>query len=156
MQKATLWGIVQGDYGALMGVVMPLTGWGLVVVINLFGVLPNGGDAPITAEEGGAFFLYFALFLSVISVPLLIWRVRRIQGTFARGEVVEGVITAVSVWRGRGTVRYRFQHNGQQREAKAAIATVRPAARALRAGQMVRLVVDPQQPQRAFIQALYG
>jgi hypothetical protein len=104
--------------------------------------------------ERGDIFLWIALAFTGVGLPALIWRVTLIRSVFAGGEEVPGVITHVSFYRDRGRAEFAYQfreeslasHNPLHKTA---------SARALVQGQQVTLVLDPQNPKRAFIRHLF-
>jgi hypothetical protein len=99
-------------------------------------------------------FLPLAIGVTVIGVPVLVRRYRTISSVFAEGEQTKGEITGIGFFRGRGVVKYSYTFQGQKQASDNAI-NKNGRTRKLRVGQKVTVLVDPNDPKRAFIQEIY-
>jgi hypothetical protein len=138
----TLFRVIGTDYGALVAFLIPIIAWGLyglgvVLEMSVFTDLP-----------------LLALIFTVAAVLALWWRYRTISTIFSDGLEVPGVISGVSFFRDRGRVEYIYTYLGQKcRSGNAIHKTGRTTA--LKQGQDVTLVIDRNNPSRAFIRDLY-
>ena len=107
-----------------------------------------------TENSSSQLFLLSTALVTVIGVPTLIRRYRTISAVFANGTETKGVITYVGFLRGRGRVEYSYNAQGKKSTSRNAIHRT-GRTRNLRIGQDVKVVVDPDDPKRAFIQEIY-
>lgn len=86
----------------------------MYVAVSYFGFFPalRGGD-PIQGEQAAPLFLYGLLLTLLICVPIIVWRIKSIQGIFANGVETPGQITKVSFFRDRGRVEYTYHYQEQ-------------------------------------------
>lgn len=133
--------IVKADYGAMLGVVvMGLAGGATLVKLGHLALAQMPWWLPA---------------LGLLGLPLLIARVRSIQGLFARGVPVPGRITAVWLEGDRGRVDFEYEFAGTVYRSGAALHRT-PAAERLREGQELDVLVDPERPGLALIPSLYA
>jgi hypothetical protein len=82
--KPSIVRIIQSDYLALLGVIVPLVSLIMYVCVAYFGYFPGlRGRDPIQGTEGAPLFLYMFIFGLVAGLPLAFWRIRSIQQMFA-------------------------------------------------------------------------
>jgi hypothetical protein len=135
--------LIDTDYIALGAVLVPLVMWCMYAVLLLTG----SGQAP-----GGIFFIAAAI--TVIAALVLLWRYRTIAGVFADGIEVPATIHNAAFFRDRGRLEYVYTIQGEKYLGGVAVHKNRRTA-ALRPGEQVVVLVDPDHPKRAFIRDLY-
>jgi hypothetical protein len=153
--KPSVFRVVQSDYLALILAGFPAVAWGMYIVIAVFGFFPGmRGHDPIRGTEGAPFFLGMAVVATVVMIPLLLWRLKSFQATFARSDEVVGRITSISFFRDRGRIEYSYVANGQIYNGWNAIMKNKRTT-SLSEGDEVVLLVDRTDPKRALIRDLY-
>lgn len=136
--------IVTIDYIALLGWLFPVVMWGIYVVLIILGnVKTNDLTLPII----------FAV-ISVVALAILIWRIQVFNTVFSDGIETAATINNVSFFRDRGRVDYVHTYQGQKYVSGNAIHKVKQTL-ALKVGEQVVLMVDRNNPKRAFIRDLY-
>lgn len=138
----TLLRVIQVDYAAQLGSLMPVVVWGLWIV--MLAIQPD--DA--------AFFRTLAVPITVIGLGLLFWRSRIIMQTYEDGNQAEGVVSNVSFFRGRGRIYYAYTAASQKYLGSNAVNQA-SRARTIRPGQMVTVTYSRHAPKRAFVDELY-
>lgn len=136
--------LIDTDYIALVAVLLPLVAWGLYAVLNIAQVKP----AP------GMTYIAVAAVITVIAVVVFLWRYRTLAGIFANGIEVPATIHHAAFFRDRGRLEYVYTVQGEKYLGSAAVHKNRRTA-ALRPGEQVIVLVDPDHPKRAFIRDLY-
>lgn len=154
MQQPSLLKIIQSDYLARLGVLGPIVCWVLYVDAAYFGILGRFFSRSRTTDNDPSFFLYLSLIVTVVGLGVLFWRIRGFRSTFTRGVPVLGRVTNVNFFRGRGTVEYTYNYNGQSYNGGNSISET-GRTKLLRPGQELTLLVDPSNPKRAIIPDLY-
>ena len=153
--KPSLVRIIQSDYLALLGILVPSVSLIMYVCVAYFGYFPGlRGRDPIQGTEGAPLFFYLFIIGFVIGLPLSIWRVRSIQKMFANSVEVTGQITDLSFFRDRGRVEYSYIYQGQNYSGGNAIMKTGKTLQ-LRPGSQILLLVNPNEPKRALIRDLY-
>jgi hypothetical protein len=153
--KASIFRIIQSDYLALIGSVVPLVGLALYAAVAYFGYLPGfRGRGPIQGTEDASLVLYFAVLGIVLGLPLVYWRVRTIQQRFVKSVEVIGQITGVYFHRDRGRVEYSYSYQGQDYSAGNAVMK-NGRTRTLISGNPVVLLINPDNPKQPLIRDLY-
>jgi len=155
IKKPSVFRVIQSDYLALILVGFPAVAWGMYIVIAFFGFFPGmRGHDPIRGTEGAPFFLGMAIVATVVLIPLLLWRLRSFQATFARSDEVVGHITSISFFRDRGRIEYTYDMGGQTYNGWNAVMKNKRTT-SLSQGDEVVLLVDRSAPKRALIRDLY-
>lgn len=153
--KPSLIRMIQSDYLALLGVLVPIVSFVLYVSVAYFGFFPGfRGHDPIQGTEGAPLFFYLFIAGFVVGIPLATWRIHYIQQMFAKCEAVFGHVTSLSFFRDRGNVQYTYTFKDQEYHgANAIMKTAR--TQQLESGSQINLLVDPENPARALIRDLY-
>jgi hypothetical protein len=73
---------------------------------------------------------------------------------FEDGTEAKGVVTGLSFFRGRGRVQYSYTVHGEKQTSDNAI-NKNGRTRKLKVGQKVTVLVDRNNPKRAFIREIY-
>lgn len=132
------------DFLALLGWLLPVVLWGFYIFILL------------TGEQIADNFTLAILFgvATVASLGVLFWRILLFNNIFNDGIEEPATICNILFFRDRGRVDYVYIHQGNRYVSSNAIHKV-PQTRALRIGDQVVVMVDRNNPQRAFIRDLY-
>ena len=141
-QSPSLFRIVSTDYSSYLSVLFPF-------VFGIFTLYFFN-----TENTSSQLFLLITAVVTIIGVPTLIQRYRAISSVFANGTETKGVITHIGFLRGRGRVEYSYNARGEKHTSSNAI-NRNGRTRKLRIGQNVQVMVDPDDPKRAFIQEIY-
>jgi hypothetical protein len=153
--KPSIIRIIQSDFVALIGLIVPLVSLIMYICVAYFGYFPGlRGRDPIQGTEGAPVFLYLFIIGLVLGLPLAFWRIRTIQQLFSKGIEVGGQIIAISFYRDRGRVEYSYSHAGQAYSGGNAIMKT-SRTQQLRSGDQIVLLVNPDEPKRALIRDLY-
>lgn len=140
--QASFFKVAWTDYTASLGLLAPVS---LLLVTAFLFFFGEGIDA-----------LWLDLLIGVcLAGPLLsLWRFGLISGVLGSGVEVEGHVTRISFFRGRGRVYYLFTYMGERYESSNAIQQNK-FTRKLEIGLPVKVVVDRDKPKKAFIKQLY-
>lgn len=141
-QSPSLFRVISTDYPSYLSVLFPVVFVGFT--IYFFAV---GNDAV-------QLFLFLAIGVTVIGIPILVQRYRTITSVFESGQQINGVITSIGFFRGRGNVGYSYTFQGEKLTSSNAI-NRNSRTRNLRVGQTVKILVDPDNPKQAFIREIY-
>lgn len=141
-QKPSLFRIISNDYPSLLAFLFPIIFW--VFTAYFF----YGGDSSYD------FFFMLSAGITLVAIPVLIWRYRRIASVFEDGMETLGTIQTIYFFRGRGRVEYAYTFQGQKYASGNAINRTK-YTRALTHGQSVTVFIDPENPKRAFIKEIY-
>jgi hypothetical protein len=134
--------VIEVDYIAQLGVLLPVVIWGMTLVLQF--IQPD--DAP--------FFRALAMPLTVVGLGLLLWRNRLVTQTYEDGSQAEGVVTNIGFFRGRGRIHYVYTAASEKYLVSNAINASR-RARAIQPGQRVTVTYSRHEPKRAFVDELY-
>ena len=138
----TLLRVIEVDYAAQLGVLMPVAIWGLWLVL----LLVKLDDAP--------FFRTLAMPVTVVGLGLLIWRSRFVMQSYEDGSQTPGTVTNISFFRGRGRIYYAYTAVSVKYLGSNAVNYSR-RTRAIKPGQPITVTYDRHQPKRAFVDELY-
>ena len=141
-QSPSLFRIISTDYPSYLSVLFPIVFVGFT--IYFFAV----------RNDALQLFLFLAIGVTIIGIPILLQRYRTISSVFANGEQTKGEITSIGFFRGRGSIGYSYTFRGEKLTSRNAI-NRNSRTRHLRVGQKVKVFVDPDNPKRAFIQEIY-
>lgn len=131
------------DYWASLGWIAPLTVWAMFLLVYFLN------------SRVDMLLLWICLGVTVTAPVLLVWRYSMIASVFGMGSEVPGHISQVGFYRGRGRVVYTYTYLGEKLESGNAVQS-NGATRNLQIGQAVTVVVDRENPKRAFLKALYA
>jgi len=95
-----------------------------------------------------------SLAVTVISLIVLTWRIRQVFALLSDGLEMSATISNVSFFRDRGRVDYIYNYQGQKYASGNAIHKVK-LTKNLKIGDEVIVVVDRNNPKRAYIRDLY-
>lgn len=153
--KPSLFRIIQSDYLAMLGILLPSVSLILYVSVAYFGFFPGfRGHDPIQGTEGAPLFFYLFLAGLVLGIPLAIGRIRSIQRVFSTSIPVVGQVTDIYFYRDRGKVQFTYTYQDQEYSGVTAIMKTRKTS-PLSKGSKVTLLIDRENPARALIRVLY-
>lgn len=141
---ASLRKIMLTDYAAFLAALFPVGMWVVYLVLGALGRL-DPTDPVFPALSG---------LVTLAGLGMLAWRVRLIAGVINTGMTTEATISQITFFRDRGRITYLYTFQGQKLVSGNAVMRTGPTT-ALKVGQVVTVAVDPNQPKRAFIRALY-
>ncbi len=145
MQKQpSVYKILIIDYTAFTAALFPVAIW-VFYLLLLIMKEARIDDPTLPVIAGGITFL---------SIPVLIWRIRRISLMFEDGLEVSATISNVFFFRDRGRVEYTFTYNGQSYITGNALHKVKQTS-ALKVGDTVTVLFDRNDPRRTCIKDLY-
>jgi hypothetical protein len=136
--------IIIVDYVALLATLFPAVMWGMYLFLV---VLKNIQPVDMT-------FLAIDSVVTLVSLIVLIWRIRQFFALFSDGLAASATISNVSFFRDRGRVDYIFNYQGQKYASGNAIHKVKQTEN-LKVGDEVIVIVDRNNPKRAYIRDLY-
>lgn len=142
--------LVWTDYPAFYAFLIPLVSW----IIILAWAPDWRGDGPIIKPEARPIFLGLAFLATIISLGVLALRIRLFFRVFRDGKQVHGKILQVEIRRDHGRVEYTYIYNHKEYFSRAEVHR-NAETKALKNGDQVLLLVDPNKPSRAFIRDLY-
>ena len=134
--------IVTTDYIAFVGFLVPIVSAAMLAILVLL------------QSENTTDFAWIALIIAIAAFGVLIWRIRLINTVFEDGIATPGTISGVDFYRDRGRVEYIYTYGGQKLSSGNAIHKTKQT-KALQPGALVTVVVDRNNPKRAFVRQLY-
>jgi len=141
-QRPSLLRVISTDYFSFLSVLFPIVFGGFSIYFFF------------SQNDAFQLFLLLAMGVSVVGVPVLVQRYRVISSVFENGTEAKGILTGLSFFRGRGRVQYSYTVQGEKQTSDNAI-NKNGRTRKLRVGQTVTLLVDRNNPKRAFIREIY-
>jgi len=141
-QSPSLFRVISTDYPSFLSVLFPVVFGGFTAYFFL------------TGNDASQLFLLLAIGVTVIGVPFLFQRYRTISSVFKDGMESKGVVTSIGFFRGRGRVVYSYTFQGEKQSSGNAI-NKNSRTRNLKVGQAVTVLVDRNDPKRAFIREIY-
>ncbi len=136
--------IITIDYVAFIATLFPIVSWILYFALML---LKNTRTATIDL------LIIFAA-LTVVAIGVLAWRIQLFNTIFNDGIETTATISNLFFYRDRGRVEYIYTFQGQKYASGNAVHKVRQT-QGLQVGEQVILMVDRNNPKRAFIRELY-
>lgn len=132
------------DYAAFLGWLVPVTMWAFYIFLQIVG---NIYLQDIT-------YLVMVIGFSVIGLTILLWRILTINIIFNDNIQTMGTISHLAFFRDRGRVEYVYTYQAQKFCSGNGIHKVKQTEQ-IKIGSEVVLVVDRNNPKRAFIRDLY-
>jgi hypothetical protein len=143
-KQPSIFKIIIIDYAAFTAALFPVVLWGIYLLLL---VMKEIRITDITYPIIAAGF-------TLLSILVLIWRIRRISMIFEDGLEVTATIGNVFFFRDRGRADYTFTYNGQKYFTGNALHKVRQTGE-LGVGDSVTVLIDRNNPKRACIRDLY-
>ena len=141
-QRPSLFRVISVDYLSLLSTLFPITFWIFSAYYFYIG------------DDSLQFFVLLSTAISVVGIPLLFWRYRIISSAFDDGTEAQGTIIGVSFFRGRGRVNYAYSFQGQKLVSGNTINRTK-YTKDLTNGQQVTILIDRNDPKRAFVKEIY-
>lgn len=142
--------IIATDYPAFIASLVPIL---LFFIYLIFFVIQNSLVRPILPQVLDII-LYALIGITLIAMLYMLYRTWSIQRVFRRGSDVQGRVTAVDFRRLGGRVSFNYSF-GQKRITSQIILRRGAHTKSCRKGDRVLVVVDHENPKRAFIRDLY-
>jgi hypothetical protein len=134
--------IIDSDYTAALALMAPFIIWLLFWLLSIIHIV----DLQIPR--------YLAFALTIASLLLVAWRCWVINQIFTNGVETPGEVKHIWFYRDRGRLMFTFKWEGKDIQTNSTIPK-NEYTETLGEGQPIMLVVDPNQPQRAYVRDLY-
>jgi len=134
--------IIWTDWPALFASLM-------VPGIGLIGLLVSAGRLDQVT------LLTVTLPVTIVSLALLFWRIRRVRNLFRYGTAVPGAVMEVRIVRDRGRLEFLYEWENQTHGGWMPVHKNRRVV-ALRPGQAVTVLVDPANPRKAVVEEAFA
>jgi hypothetical protein len=148
--------ILKNDYPSLLMVMFIALVWILPILGAIFGFLPKRRGGGITDVDPTM--LTVMIVVGVVVTLLCGWfaskRIADVKRIISSGPEVTGQIQSIDFYKDRGRVEYDYEYEGKSYHAGNAIWKNRETT-ALNDGDEITLILDLDNPSRAFIAALY-
>jgi len=141
-RRPTLLRIIDSDYTIALAILVPVIFWLLYWTLAFLHLV----DLKVP--------LYLVIGLTTAGLLLAAWRCWLISRIFAGGVETRGDVQQIWFYRDRGRMMVTFTWEGQKIQKKSTIPK-NDYTETLRKGQEVMLVIDRDQPDRAFLRDLY-
>jgi hypothetical protein len=152
--------IVSTDYLSMLSLLFPVVIIGLYIGLVVFGKIPDprlirhGGQIHWIGMDQAHLFLYMAIVLVILGVPLFLWRYGKIRHTFMTGLETKGTVVSVTQFKDRGRIEAEFSHGGRTHRIGNPVHLTKQV-RAIQKGQTVTIVHCVNDPKKAFIKDLF-
>jgi len=141
-RSPSLFGVISTDYPSFLSVLFPIVFGGFSLYFFF------------TGNDALRLFLPLTIGVAVVGVPVLVQRYGTISSVFTDGTPTSCVLTGISFFRGRGRIEYSYTLQGEKQVSGSAINN-NSRTRKLSVGQTVTVLVDRDNPKRAFIRDIY-
>ncbi|MBI9048182.1 MAG: hypothetical protein JEZ00_02085 [Anaerolineaceae bacterium] len=98
--------------------------------------------------------LYLTIGCTGVGFMLILWRIWLFRDVFENGQIVEGQIAKIFFYRSRGTVKFTYIFHDQQ-YTKSCVIQKFARNFSYQIGDRISVVLDPQNPKRAFVVEFY-
>lgn len=142
--------ILWTDYTTFIQSAISLVVW----VVYIAWVPKWTSRGPIIAPWMAPYALYFAIFMTLVALTIIFWRVILIRRIFGYEEKVQGKIITFMMRRDRGRVVYTYLYRGGEYQCGVNVHRTL-LTKDLKAGERVTLVVDRKNPKQAHIHHIY-
>ena len=148
--------ILKNDFPSLLMLIFIGVMWVLAIAGGVFGFLPkrHGGGV---IEVDSTMMIIMIVIAGVVTI-LFGWlaskRIGNIKRVISSGPEVKGRIQGIGFIKDRGRVEYEYDYNGRSYRAGNAIWKNRETTRLHDGDEICRLIVDLDNPSRAFIASL--
>jgi len=154
------WKIVSTDYLSMLSLLFPIVVIGLYIALVAFGNIPDprilrhGGQIHWVGMEQAQIFLYMAIVLVLVGVPLFIRRYGSIRHTFRTGIEAQGTVVSVTHFKDRGRIEAEFTLDGEIHRMGNPVHLTKQV-RTIQEGQTVTIVYCSNDPRKAFIKDIF-
>src|SRR3989338_9785893 len=147
--------IIKSDYLCMLSIVFPIAMLLLYLDAAYIGILHQFfSRGRITEPVNPLFFLLILVITLCIFVPIFIIRVKRVASVFKEGIETQGKIIYLHLFRDRGRIEYEYEIKGNKYRSGHAVHRSK-FVNSLSVGQIVPIVVAENNPQKAFLKAMY-
>jgi hypothetical protein len=136
--------IITIDYAAFVALLFPIITWGIYIVLVVLQKVKTT-DFSLLAIYAG---------ITIVAVGVMGWRIQVFNSVFNDDIEVPAIISNVFFFRDRGRIDYVYTHQGQKYASGNAVHKVKQT-RSLLVGEQVIVMVDRNNPKRAYIRNLY-
>jgi hypothetical protein len=148
-RKPSLLVLLASSYAAVIFFLFPLIGW---VMFAGWSIWPDKRDRHDSAQ----FFLWWAIGVSVVCLPLLGWKIHVFRSVLRAGVPVKGRFTGFWNWaRGWRGITYEYQYEGRAFRSWGA-SNRADLTDAFQPGQEITVLVHPRRPARSIVPSLFG
>lgn len=153
--KPSLVRTIQSDYISTLCLTFLIAAWAFYIGVAVFGYFPaTRVSGPTRGTADAPFLLVVALVVTVVCVPLLVWRVGRVWRKLSSGVEVPGRVTNIYFARERGQIEYTYEYGGRRYHRNEAIRRSRRTI-GLMSRRDVTVIVDEKNPDKGAIKELY-
>lgn len=136
--------IITIDYIACLAFLIPVIFWGLYIVLIIL--------QKVTLADFALPVIFSVI--TIVAIGVLVWRIQVFNTVFNDGLETPATVSNISFFRDRGRVDFVYTYQGQKYIGGNAILKVKQT-QALQIGEQVIVIVDRNNPKRAFIRDLY-
>lgn len=136
--------IINTDYIALIAILFPVVTW-IFYFVLMFSKKINPTDWKL---------LTIYAVITFIALIILVWRIHLLNTIFDDGIEALATISNVSFFRDRGRIEYIYHFQGQKYSSGIAVRKTKHTS-AVNPGQQAVVMVDRNQPKRAFLRDLF-
>lgn len=132
------------DYFAFLVWLSPVVSWMTYFALLTIGKVEADNFIPPASLVAG----------TLAALAIFAWRIQVFNNVFSDGFESTATISNILFFRDRGRVEYIYTHQGQKYLGSTTLHKVRQT-QALQVGQQVIVMIDRNNPKRAFIRDLY-
>jgi hypothetical protein len=132
------------DYASFMAFLFPVVSWGFYIIMLISKNITTT-DYSLPAIIG---------VITIVAIGVLVWRLQILNTIFNDGIEAPATISNISFFRDRGRIDYIYTYQGQKYSRWNAVMKVK-RTKVFQIGEPVTVMVDRNNPKRAFIRDLY-
>ena len=136
--------IITIDYAAFMALLFPIITWGIYMVLVVLQKVKTTDFSLLAIYTG----------ITIVAVGVMGWRIQVFNSVFNDDIEVPAIISNVFFFRDRGRIDYVYTHQGQKYASGNTVHKVKQT-RSLLVGEQVIVMLDRNNPKRAYIRNLY-
>jgi hypothetical protein len=136
--------IITIDYAAFMALLFPIITWGIYMVLVVLQKVKTTDFSLLAIYTG----------ITIVAVGVMGWRIQVFNSVFNDDIEVPATISNVFFFRDRGRIDYVYTYQGQKYASGNTVHKVKQT-RSLLVGEQVIVMLDRNNPKRAYIRNLY-
>jgi len=136
--------IITIDYAAFMALLFPIITWGIYMVLVVLQKVKTTDFSLLAIYTG----------ITIVAVGVMGWRIQVFNSVFNDDIEVPAIISNVFFFRDRGRIDYVYTYQGQKYASGNTVHKVKQT-RSLLVGEQVIVMLDRNNPKRAYIRNLY-
>lgn len=152
--KISLKKTLGADYLSILSIVIPIVALLLYIDARYFNLLHLIVKRGTSTNNDSFFFLWMAIVTILICIPFLFFRVQRIKNHFKEGVEVIGIIIYISLFKDRGRIEFSYVFEGKEYVSGTAVHQ-NSYVKSLKMGQHINVVVNKENPKKAFIKEMF-